>query len=164
MDQTSKGTTAVTKKKPLALPAPPTRAALPSSTGDPREHTGYDDVGRFAASVLGMSVDEFYAELLGPRYRQNSPTGVAPPATRPTPKRPNLAGLYATELKGIEANMEKSPHGKSTHLIGEPTTPTGFLDGPPRPDRAEWERLTGLWLDAVEESLEESGQPLEDSS
>ena len=133
---------AVKKTQPLALSAPPTRAALPGFAALPREHRVYDDAQRldeYAASLYGTSLDEFYRDSLGPIYRPNRPTGAGPPGTRDTPKRPNLAGFYAAELRGLEADMEKSPHGKSTHLIGKPVTPSGFLDGPaaPRPGRVE---------------------------
>ena len=154
------------KKKPLALPARPTGAALPGSAALPGEHRVCDDTERldkYAASLYGTSLDELYWDSLGPVCKPNRPAGAGPPGTRPAPKRPNLAGFYAAELGVIEADMEKSPHDKSTHLVGDPITPGGFLHGPPRPDRAEWERLTRLWLDAVlEESSEKSGKPRND--
>lgn len=60
------------------------------------------------------------------------------------------------ELKAIEAEMERSPHGKSTDVLRSPGCVHRFLDGPPRPDREQWERFTGLWLAAA---LREAGKP-----
>ena len=154
----------MTRKKLLALPAPPVRAALPKP---PKEPSGYDGTERliaYAASLRGISVSEFYSESMGPRTRSNSSIGAGPSSAETAPKRATSAGLYDARLRGIEAEMEISPHGKTTDLLeNPPTTPTGFLEGPPRPYRAEWERLTGLWLDAVlEESSEKSGKVRKD--
>lgn len=132
----------------LALPAAPNRLALHGTTS---KALGCGELHRAEAAVNTpvMSAAQYYAETLGGRLASRRSAYIVRPYTERERRRPAAATRHGAHLKDLEAEMERSPHGKITHARAQETTGDDFLFGPPRPDRAEWERLTALWLTDV---------------
>lgn len=134
----------------LALPSPPRRLALPEAPKGWEADDEMDSLFEGVANMRGLSAAELHAEILGRRYT----AAFSRPPSRSAPRpegggRSPLTAFHDARLKDLENDMERSPHGESTHAVAHAPEGDDFLFGPPRPDRAEWEHLTELWLDGV---------------